>query len=160
MCVCFVFSTDSQTTLNQFIFVYFLFFIFCHTSRFLLIPSKCHYSISLYFTQTSKLPTMCKDEVIVVTGGSGFLGQHIVHLLQTQENSIKEIRIFDVKPYKKFLGCCFFFLLFCSLLFMSLFQAYVNLRILNAFIHGSTPSEERYNTIFQCLLNLRVKCTQ
>lgn len=73
------------------------------TKRFLLIPSKCHYSISLYFTQTSKLPTMCKDEVIVVTGGSGFLGQHIVHLLQTQENSIKEIRIFDVKPYKKFL---------------------------------------------------------
>lgn len=45
----------------------------------------------------------CKDEIVVVTGGCGFLGQHVVHLLQVKENSAKEIRIFDIKPYNKFL---------------------------------------------------------
>lgn len=40
----------------------------------------------------------------VVTGGSGFLGQHIVHLLQTKCDDVREVRTFDIQPVKKFLG--------------------------------------------------------
>lgn len=41
------------------------------------------------------------DEVIVVTGGSGFLGQHIVRILQERTDGIKEIRVVDIVPFVK-----------------------------------------------------------
>ncbi|KAI1292310.1 3 beta-hydroxysteroid dehydrogenase/Delta 5--_4-isomerase type 4 [Halotydeus destructor] len=41
---------------------------------------------------------------ILVTGSSGFLGQHVVKLLQEQDRSVKEIRCLDIKPYKNNLG--------------------------------------------------------
>ncbi|XP_060607164.1 3 beta-hydroxysteroid dehydrogenase/Delta 5--_4-isomerase type 1-like isoform X1 [Ruditapes philippinarum] len=38
--------------------------------------------------------------VVLVTGGSGFLGQHIVGLLQDRADHVTEIRVLDVIPYE------------------------------------------------------------
>lgn len=39
--------------------------------------------------------------IVLITGGAGFLGQHIVKLLQEREqDSVKEIRILDLVPYE------------------------------------------------------------
>ena len=43
-------------------------------------------------------------DVVLVTGGAGFLGQHIVSQLQTRANHVGEIRVLDLKPYKNKLG--------------------------------------------------------
>ena len=43
-------------------------------------------------------------DVVLVTGGSGFLGQHIVKLLQERASDVREIRVFDKKPYQNKLG--------------------------------------------------------
>ena len=43
-------------------------------------------------------------QVVLVTGGSGFLGQHIVKLLQERADHVKEVRVFDTKPFIKQLG--------------------------------------------------------
>ncbi len=42
--------------------------------------------------------------VVLVTGGNGFVGQHIVKLLHEKCEEVKQIRIFDIKPYKQQLG--------------------------------------------------------
>jgi len=39
-----------------------------------------------------------------VTGGAGFLGQHIVRLLQERASNVDEIRVFDTRPYRNKLG--------------------------------------------------------
>ena len=41
---------------------------------------------------------------VLVTGGSGFLGQHVVGLLQTRAPHVTEIRVIDVVPYENKLG--------------------------------------------------------
>lgn len=33
-------------------------------------------------------------------GGSGFLGQHIVRLIEERDPTVKEIRIVDLRPYE------------------------------------------------------------
>ncbi len=43
-------------------------------------------------------------EVAMVTGATGFLGQHIVKLLHERAPHIKEIRVFDIKPFQQKLG--------------------------------------------------------
>lgn len=43
-------------------------------------------------------------EIVLVTGASGFLGQHIVKLLQEKDDFVGEIRVFDLKPYVNNLG--------------------------------------------------------
>ncbi|EDV96693.1 3 beta-hydroxysteroid dehydrogenase/Delta 5--_4-isomerase type 1 [Drosophila grimshawi] len=45
-------------------------------------------------------------DVVLVTGGSGFLGQHIIKMLleQRKELNIKEIRSLDIVPYKNKIG--------------------------------------------------------
>lgn len=48
---------------------------------------------------TEKVPC-----VVVVTGGAGFLGQHIVGLLQEHASHVTEIRVLDVIPYVNKLG--------------------------------------------------------
>ncbi|KAF8790713.1 3 beta-hydroxysteroid dehydrogenase/Delta 5--_4-isomerase type 3-like [Argiope bruennichi] len=44
------------------------------------------------------------NEIVVVTGSSGFLGQHIVKLLQENDAECGEIRLFDKRPYVNHLG--------------------------------------------------------
>ena len=43
---------------------------------------------------------------MLVTGGSGFLGQHVVGLLQTRAPHVTEIRVLDLpsNPYTNRLG--------------------------------------------------------
>ena len=45
-----------------------------------------------------------QGDIVMVTGGSGFLGQHIVKLLQEKADTVKEIRVFDIIPYVNKLG--------------------------------------------------------
>ena len=57
-------------------------------------------------SQTSEgvAPASVGGDVVVVTGGCGFLGQHIVKLLQTRATHVKEVRILDLKPFTQRLG--------------------------------------------------------
>lgn len=41
---------------------------------------------------------------LLFLGGAGFLGQHIVRLIEERDPSVKEIRIVDLKPYENRLG--------------------------------------------------------
>ena len=41
---------------------------------------------------------------VLVTGGAGFLGQHVVGLLQEHTQHITEIRVLDMVPYENKLG--------------------------------------------------------
>ncbi|KAJ8312422.1 hypothetical protein KUTeg_009795, partial [Tegillarca granosa] len=43
------------------------------------------------------------SDTVLVTGGAGFLGQHIVKLLQEKADHVKEIKILDMKPYRNIL---------------------------------------------------------
>lgn len=45
-----------------------------------------------------------KKQTILVTGGAGFLGQHIVKLLEENAKNVEEIRIFDSRSYRNSLG--------------------------------------------------------
>lgn len=36
----------------------------------------------------------------IFSGGSGFLGQHIVRLIEERDPTVKEIRIVDLRPYE------------------------------------------------------------
>jgi 3-beta hydroxysteroid dehydrogenase/isomerase family. len=62
-------------------------------------------STLFYFTSVQTL-----SKVLVLfskhfcSGGSGFLGQHIVKLLQENDPKVREIRILDLKPYVNHLG--------------------------------------------------------
>ena len=48
-----------------------------------------------------------KSVRVVVTGGNGFLGQHIVKLLHVKSSlDIEEIIVFDQVPFKQALGRC------------------------------------------------------
>lgn len=48
-------------------------------------------------------------QVVLVTGASGCLGQHIVKLLQENDKSVQEIRCLDIKPYQNNLRKSLFF---------------------------------------------------
>jgi len=55
-------------------------------------------------TRQLELGTATRKEVILVTGGAGFLGQHVVRLLQERAKNVEEIRVFDMRPYRNRLG--------------------------------------------------------
>ncbi|KAI7688182.1 hypothetical protein SSS_01370 [Sarcoptes scabiei] len=39
-------------------------------------------------------------QIVLVTGSSGCLGQHIVKLLHENDDTVQEIRCFDIKPFQ------------------------------------------------------------
>ncbi|ESN92520.1 hypothetical protein HELRODRAFT_89375, partial [Helobdella robusta] len=41
-----------------------------------------------------------KPEVVLISGSSGFVGQHVVKSLQHYSENVREIVLFDVKPYR------------------------------------------------------------
>ena len=46
-----------------------------------------------------------EGDIIVITGGNGFVGQHVIKLLhQHCQKEVKEIRVFDIRPYTQNLG--------------------------------------------------------
>lgn len=42
--------------------------------------------------------------VVVVTGASGFLAQHLIARLQSSDVDVSELRLFDRRPFHQFLG--------------------------------------------------------
>ena len=64
------------------------------------ISSRCSAKI------TTLNMTSPKEHVVLVTGGAGFLGQHIIGLLQTRAQHVTEIRVIDLpsNPYINKLG--------------------------------------------------------
>ncbi|KRY81877.1 3 beta-hydroxysteroid dehydrogenase/Delta 5--_4-isomerase type 2 [Trichinella pseudospiralis] len=69
----------------------------CDPEHFLLFASE---TAGLF---ERKFLTMEKD-VIVITGGSGFLAQHLIREIQQDwSDRVKEIRVLDKKPFHKFL---------------------------------------------------------
>ncbi|XP_021363944.1 3 beta-hydroxysteroid dehydrogenase/Delta 5--_4-isomerase type 1-like [Mizuhopecten yessoensis] len=78
---------------------------------------KYHSHLSRSLSKGRKLPannfamTTTKDfnqsaagEVVMVTGGAGFLGQHIIGHLQEKASHVSEIRVLDIRPYSNKLG--------------------------------------------------------
>ena len=53
----------------------------------------------MYFDNNSS-----SKNVVLVTGASGFLGQHIVKLLQEKDEDVDEIRCFDLIKYENHLN--------------------------------------------------------
>ncbi|ETN66772.1 hydroxysteroid dehydrogenase [Anopheles darlingi] len=47
---------------------------------------------------------MEKKEIVLVTGGAGFYGQHLIRLLQERDPKVSEIRVIDLNPYENRLG--------------------------------------------------------
>jgi hypothetical protein len=45
-----------------------------------------------------------RGDVILVTGGAGFLGKHIVRLLHERADDVREIRVFDSRPFVNDIG--------------------------------------------------------
>lgn len=41
-----------------------------------------------------------RKQTVLVTGSSGCLGQHIVKLLHENDDTVGEIRCYDIKPYQ------------------------------------------------------------
>ena len=40
------------------------------------------------------------QQIVLVTGSSGCLGQHVVKLLHEHDDQVGEVRCFDIKPFQ------------------------------------------------------------
>uniref|UniRef100_A0A8D8BPX9 3 beta-hydroxysteroid dehydrogenase type 4 n=1 Tax=Culex pipiens TaxID=7175 RepID=A0A8D8BPX9_CULPI len=40
------------------------------------------------------------NEIVLITGGAGFLGQHLIRILHECDPKVREIRVVDLKPYE------------------------------------------------------------
>ena len=58
----------------------------------------------MFMIRGKNVASEMSGDVVLVTGGSGFLGQHIVKLLQERASDVREIRVFDKTPYQNKLG--------------------------------------------------------
>jgi len=76
--------------------------------------SSHHNAAGLPSSSKLELGSPAKKEVILVTGGSGFVGQHVVRLLQEKASNVAEIRVFDTQPYRNKLGRLFAYFLSSS----------------------------------------------
>lgn len=47
-----------------------------------------------------------RKQTVLVTGSSGCLGQHVVRLLHENDDTVGEIRCYDLKPYQNNLRKC------------------------------------------------------
>ena len=47
------------------------------------------------------------SSIVLVTGGSGFVGQHVIGLLQKRASHVTEIRNLDLNPFENTLGTLF-----------------------------------------------------
>ena len=67
-----------------------------------------HTSLQKVFTHTTSEVTVekatTKGDIILVTGGNGFLGQHVVKQLQENAQHVREIRVLDLWPFTPKLG--------------------------------------------------------
>ena len=43
--------------------------------------------------------SVTRKQTVLVTGSSGCLGQHVVKLLHEKDQSVGEVRCFDIKPF-------------------------------------------------------------
>ena len=69
------------------------------------MPSRPLPTTSVLYTVFSSISGPNMDtEVVLVTGASGFLGQHIVKLLHIQSPLTAEIRTLDIVPFENNLG--------------------------------------------------------
>lgn len=48
-----------------------------------------------------------RKQTVLVTGSSGCLGQHLVKLLHENDDTVGEIRCYDIKPYQNNLRKCY-----------------------------------------------------
>ena len=71
-------------------------------TKVILLPDRKCCGRSVTFSGSA----MAEDgDVIVITGGNGFVEQHVIKLLhQHCHKEVKEIRVFDIKPYTQNLG--------------------------------------------------------
>jgi len=60
--------------------------------------------ILFYFRANNILKVLVLFNEHFCSGGSGFLGQHIVQQLQENDPKVREIRILDLIPYVNYLG--------------------------------------------------------
>ena len=58
----------------------------------------------IFMLQDEKEELSMDQFIVLVTGGSGFLGQHVVKHLQMYGTNIKEVRVLDVVQYEQKLG--------------------------------------------------------
>ncbi|XP_059149046.1 3 beta-hydroxysteroid dehydrogenase type 7-like [Physella acuta] len=63
------------------------------------LDGKDHSAVAA--TQDKKEASEQDGDIVVVTGGCGFLGQHIVKMLQLRATHVSEIWVYDVNPFQQ-----------------------------------------------------------
>lgn len=91
------------------------------------------------------------SHIVLVTGGSGFLGQHVVKHLDMFCDDITEIRVLDIRPYKKNLGNKRFkFYIKCTWQshYHTFIHLYFELHLLQSVAHFGQIQARQYDKLF------------